>query len=115
MTRAFDYLNRDALIVTLQQRNIDGKFLNTIKSMFHKSGSRVKWNGKISKPINNRSGVMQGGVLSPKLFNEFLQDLRKYLNHKYGLKIGDLLPCVSPICRRHSPLFRICGNPTGTN
>ena len=28
--------------------------------------------------------------LSPKLFNEFLQDLRKYLNPKYGLKIGDL-------------------------
>ena len=33
---------------------------------------------------------MQGGVLSFKLFNEFLQDLRKYLNPKYGLKIGDL-------------------------
>ena len=58
--------------------------------MFHKSSSRVKWNGKISKPINNRYGVMQGGVLSPKLFNEFLQDLRKYLNPNYGLKIGDL-------------------------
>ena len=33
---------------------------------------------------------MQGGVLSPKLFNQFLQDLRKYLNHKYGLKIEDI-------------------------
>ena len=63
---------------------------NTIKSMFHKSSSRVKWNGNISKPINNRYGVMQGGELSPKLFNEFLQNLRKYLNPKYGLKIGDL-------------------------
>ena len=58
--------------------------------MFHKSSSRVKWNGKISKPINNRYGVMQGGVLSPKLFNEFLQDLRKKLNRKYGIKIGVL-------------------------
>ena len=95
LTKAFDYLNRDALIVKLQQRNVDGKFLNTIKSMFHKSSSRVKWNGKISKPINNRYGVMQGGVLSPKLINEFLQDLRKYLNPKYGLKIGDLyLACL---------------------
>ena len=42
LTKAFDYLNRDALIVKLQQRNVDGKFLNTIKSMFHKSSSRVK-------------------------------------------------------------------------
>ena len=39
--------------------------------MFHKSSSRVEWNGKISKPIiNNRYGVMQGGVLNPKLFKE---------------------------------------------
>ena len=58
--------------------------------MFLKSSSRVKWNVKISKPIKNRYGVMQGGVLSPRLFNEFLQDLRKYLNPKYGLKIGDI-------------------------
>ena len=90
LTKAFDYLNRDALILKLQQRNVDGKCLNTIKSMFLKSSSRVKWNGKISKPIKNRYGVMQGGVLSPKLFNEFLQDLGKSLNPKYGLKIGDI-------------------------
>ena len=58
LTKAFDYLNRDALILKQQQRNVDGKFLNTIKSMFLKSSSRVKWNGKISKPIKNRYGVM---------------------------------------------------------
>ena len=90
LTKAFDYLNRDALILKLQQRDVDGKFLNTIKSMFLKSSSRVKWNGKISKPIKNRYGVMQGGVLSLKLFNEFLQDLEKYLNPKYVLKIGNI-------------------------
>ena len=75
LTKAFDYLNKDALIVKLQQRNVDGKCLKTIKSSFHKSSSRVKWNGKIGKPINNRYGVIQGGVLSPKHFNNFLQDL----------------------------------------
>ena len=90
LTKAFDHLNRDALILKLQQRNVDGKFLNTIKSMFLKSSSRAKWNGKISKPIKNRYGVMQGGVLSPKLFNECLQDLGKYLNPKYGLEIGNI-------------------------
>ena len=88
LTKSFDYLNRDALILKLQQRNVDGKILNTIKSMFLISSSRVKWNGKISKPIKNRYGVMQGVVLSPKLFNEFLQVLGK--KPKYGLKIGDI-------------------------
>ena len=42
LTKAFDYLNKYALVVKLEQRNVDGKFLNTIKSMFHKSSSRVK-------------------------------------------------------------------------
>ena len=55
--------------------------------MLLKSSSQVKWNGK---PIKNRYGVMQGGVLSTKLFKEFLQDLGKYLNPKYGLKLGDI-------------------------
>ena len=49
--------------------------------MFHESSSRIEWNGQISKPTNNRYGVMQGGVIyKPQLYNEFLQDLRKYLN-----------------------------------
>ena len=39
LTKAFAYLNRDALILKLQQSNVDGKFLNTIKSMFLKSSS----------------------------------------------------------------------------
>ena len=42
LTEAFDYLNKYPLILKLQQRNVDGKFLNTIKSMFLKSSSRVK-------------------------------------------------------------------------
>ena len=59
--------------------------------MFLKSSSRVKWNGKISKPIKNRYGVIQGGVLKPKLFNEFLQDLGKYSSPKYGIYLAYLL------------------------
>ena len=58
--------------------------------MFLKSSSRVKWNGNISKPIKNRYGVMQGGVLSHKLFNNFLQDLGIFFNPKYGRQIGDI-------------------------
>ena len=90
LTKAVDYLNRDTLNLKPQQHNVDGQFLNLFKSMFLKSSSRVKWNGNISKQIKNRYGVTQGGVLSPKLFNKFLQDIGKYLNPKYGLKIGDI-------------------------
>ena len=39
---------------------------------------------------NLKVNLEGGGVLSPKLFNEFLQDLGKHLNSKYGLNIGDI-------------------------
>ena len=51
LTKAFDYLNRDALILKLQQRNVDGKFLNTIKSMFLKSSSRVNGMARLASLI----------------------------------------------------------------
>ena len=109
LTKTLDYLNGDALILKLQQCNVDEKFLNIIKSMFLKSSSGVKWNGKISKPDKNRYGVMQRSVLNPKLFNEFLQDLGKYLNPKYGLKIGYIYLAYL-FADDTSRLFRICGD-----
>ena len=40
-TKAFDYVNRDALVFKLKKRFVDGKFLSVIKSMFNKSNDRV--------------------------------------------------------------------------
>ena len=57
---------------------------------------------------------MQGGVVSPKLFNEFLQYLGKYLNPKYGLKIGDIYIAYL-LFADDIVLFRICREHTGTN
>ena len=47
----------------------------------------ISW---LSNRLNQRNKSDDENVLSSKLFNEFLQDLRKYLNPKYGHKIGDL-------------------------
>ena len=77
-TKAFDYVNRHALVV-------DGKFLSVIQSMFYKSNGRVKWRNKFSKPIKSKYGVLKGGVLSPKLFTEFLCDISEYLDRSLGL------------------------------
>ena len=52
------YLNKYALTLKLQQRNVDRKYLNIIKFMLHKSNDRFHRNSKISKPIKNRLGVI---------------------------------------------------------
>ena len=71
----------------LAKRNINGKFLNIIKNMYSKSKMRIAWNKKITLPFESTYGVLQGGVLSPKLFNEFLSDLNEYLDPQCGVKI----------------------------
>ena len=42
--------------------------------------------------FNSCFGVMQGGVLSPQLSNEFLSDLGDYLDIECGVKLDKMLP-----------------------
>ena len=84
-TKAFAYVSWDALVFKLKKRFVDGKFLWVIKLMFNKSNGRVKWRNKFSKPIKSKFGVLQGGVLSPKLFTEFLCDISEYLDRSLGV------------------------------
>ena len=51
---------------------MDGNLLNVLRSMFSKAECRVKWDSRISDIKKSESGVLQGGMLSPKLFTEFL-------------------------------------------
>ena len=41
--------------------------------MFSKAVCGVKWDSHISEILKSEFGVLQGGMLSPKLFTEFLQ------------------------------------------
>ena len=77
-TKAFDYIHRLLLFKKLNQRGIKGEFLSLIVDMFCKARCRVRWNGTLGEYINSEFGVLQGGMISPKLFTEFLQDIQHY-------------------------------------
>jgi len=82
-TKAFDYINRNALFYELHKQKMSSKMLNIIMSMFDKAKAKVYQLGKIGAPIDSIFGVLQGGILSPKLFNEFMSDLPSFLNSDY--------------------------------
>ena len=63
------------------------KMLKVIMSMFDKAQAKVYQLGKVGDPIDSIFGVLQGGFLSPKLFNEFMSDLPRYLNIDNGIEI----------------------------
>ena len=90
-TKAFDYIDRSALYYKLLSRGIHGNLLNVIKSMFSKAECRVKWDSCISEILKSEFGVLQGGMLSPKLFAEFLQDISKSFDQGQGIPVDTLL------------------------
>ena len=90
---AFDYVNRDALFFKLKKRFVDGNFHSVIKSMFNKSNGRVKWKNILSSPKYGKYGVLQGEVLSPKLFTECNRDISEYmyLDRSLAVKLGGMV------------------------
>ena len=82
---------------------------------------QVRWNGKLSQAFGVRNGVRQGIVLSPSLFNVYVDDLLKVLSVSgYGARIADMycgcvayaddLTLVSPTVNGMQKLLDICGS-----
>ena len=58
---------------------IPSKLFHVIYSMYQDTRSRIKFSNGMSDEFSSSHGVKQGGVLSPMLFNLFLDYLVKKL------------------------------------
>jgi len=59
----------------LYKRNIPVCLISVFCDWYSKLCSYVQWNGVLSEPFKVSQGVRQGGVLSPFLFNIYIDDL----------------------------------------
>ena len=59
--------------------------------MFSKAEYRVKWDSRISDILKSEFEVLQGGMLSPKLFTRFLQDISPSFDQDQGIAVDTLL------------------------
>ena len=66
---AFDSVNRNAIWQIFERLGMPQKIANIIRNMYTDTNSIVKMNNNLSDPFPVCSGVRQGGVLSPFLFN----------------------------------------------
>ena len=76
------YLPYDGLFHKLDKTNIDPLHNALLRSLYNNLESQVFWDGKTSESIPILQGVRQGGVLSPLLYNVFIDGLIKLLKEK---------------------------------
>ena len=94
LQKAFDFVDRDALLYRLLSGGIDGKFYNSIKSMFLDTTSCVKLNGMLTSWFPVSSGVRQGDSISPTIFAFFINDIAEGLKGLHrGVKLSNIEIC----------------------
>ena len=87
---AFDYVNRHALLFKLLSKGFTGKIFTVLRTIFGQTKSRVKWSSKVGELFDNMCGALQGGTISPALFNTYVDDMQHYFENEPGIEIGGL-------------------------
>ena len=82
LKKAYDKINRDALIFKLKSKGFSRKFLMSIVASVNNVFQIPKINGKLLPPIVTSTGLKQGDNLSPILFDIFLDDVELILYSK---------------------------------
>ena len=85
--KAFDKIQYPFMTKTLSKVGIEGAFLNIIKAIYEKPVANIILNGQQLKSFPLRSGIRQGCLLSPLLFNIVLEVLATVIRQEEEIKV----------------------------
>ena len=89
-SKAYDRINRALLWHKLSILGINGKMLNSIKSLYEQVKCTIRINGTHTEWFCVNSGLKQGCILFPQSFNMFANDLVHAMNElNCGLSYSD--------------------------
>ena len=91
-SKAFDRINHRKLFEKLIHRNTPGYLIRILIFWYTNQSMIVRWGDAVSEPFKVSNGVRQGGILSPYLFNVYMDDLSERLNKcMTGCVIGEII------------------------
>ena len=115
LTKAFDCMDRDILYKKLHRYGIRGKELDWFKSYFLNRKQCTVWGETYSSFADLKWGVIQGGNISPVLFDLYINDLVSVPQHCSTLLFADDTSLVATsrnseelFTRVNSDLTRVC-------
>ena len=89
-SKAYDRINRTLLWHKLSLMGVSNKMLTALKSLYENVKCTVRINGRQSDWFSVGTGLKQGCILSPLLFNGYINDLVKKLNElDCGIKFNE--------------------------
>ena len=118
-SKAFDRVNYWGLFDKLLARNIPLVYVRFLMMWYCTQEFVVRWGSTFSAPFSVSNGVRQGGVLSPVLFNVYMDNLSEALNmtnvgcminntHINHLMYADDLVLLAPSMRALQTLLDTC-------
>ena len=94
-SKAYDRVNRSLLWKKLDRLGINGKMMNALKALYKNVKYCVRVNGRKSDWFDVECGLRQGCLVSPLLFNMYINDLVQEIKDlNVGVQIDDELLCV---------------------
>ena len=91
-SKAFDPLKHTTLFRKLIDRRVPNYIVRIMMYWYANQTMCVRWSGAVSQGFHVTNGVRQGGILSPYLFNVYLDDLGNALSAcRTGCCVGNSL------------------------
>ena len=97
--KAYDMVDHEALWGVLLHTGVPPQLVKLLREWNTGRTSRLRLNGELSEPFEMNIGVPQGDVLSPWLFNLFIESLIRTIRadpvfagvHEFGIRVKELL------------------------
>ena len=116
---AYDRVSHWKLLSKLMERKVPMYLIKLIQFWLTEQKFYVRWSNKLSSAFTMTNGIRQGSILSPYLFNVFVDDLNSQLSScKIGCHVGgeainnfsyaDDLAIVCPNAVAVNDMLRIC-------